>query len=124
MRLSEIKGEDALDVIAEILEPAATILADAEVKAVIDARKPYIIIAKTILSRQKKAILEVLAVLNRKDPKEFKPSLIELPIMLIHLLEDIAENQELMSLFQSQNPMMGSVSSGSVTENTKETEGI
>jgi len=124
MRLSEIKGEDALDVIAEILDPAATILADAEVKAVIESRKPYIIIAKTILSRQKKAILEVLAVLNRKDPKEFKPSLIELPIMLIHLLEDIAENQELMSLFQSQNPMMESVSSGSVTENTKETEGI
>ena len=124
MRLSEIYGEDAIDVIAEILEPAATILADAEVKAVIESRKPYIIVAKTILSRQKKAILEVLAVLNRKDPKEFKPSLIELPIMLIHLLEDIAENQELMSLFQSRNPMMGSVSSGSVTENTKETEGM
>lgn len=124
MRLSEIKGEDALDVIAEILDPAATLLADAEVQAVIESRKPYIIIAKTILSRQKKAILEILAILDRKDPKEYKPSLIELPVKLIQLLEDILENEELMSLFHSQNPMMGSVSSGSVMENTKETEGI
>lgn len=124
MRLSEIKGEEALDVIAEILEPAATILADEEVKAAIESRKPYILIAKVILSRQKKAILEVLAILERKNPNEFKPSLIELPIMLIHLLEDIAENEELISLFHSQGPMMGSVSSGSVMENTKETEEI
>ena len=124
MRLSEIKGEDAIDVIAEILEPAATILADPEVKASMESKKPYILIAKTILKRQKKAILEVLAILDRKNPEEFKPSLIELPIMLVHLLEDIAENKELASLFHSQNPMMGSVSSGSVTENTKETEGM
>lgn len=122
MRLSEITGVDAIDVIAEILEPVATILADEEIRKTIEARKPYLIIAKVILKRQKEAILEVLAILNQTDPREFKPSLIELPIMLVQLIQDIMENEELVSLFHLQEQMKASVSSIPVMETTEGTE--
>lgn len=122
MRLSEIKGVDAIDVIADIIDPVTVILADEEVKKVIESKQPKLIIAKTILKRQKAAILEVLAILNKEDPKTFNPSLIALPIMLVQLLQDVEENEELKSLFTSQEQMTASVSSFPVMATTQGTE--
>lgn len=123
-KISEITGENAIDVIADILDPLSIILADKEVEKTIKAQVPLIIKVQVVLKRQKKAILEVLAILNQKDPKEFNPSLIELPIMLMNLLKDIEDNPELASLFQSQGQTTTNVSFGSVMEDTQETEGI
>lgn len=122
MKLSEIKGVDAIDAIADILEPVAVIFADEEIQKAIKAQKPYIIIAQIILKRQKEAILEVLAVLNGADPKTFKPSLIELPIMLMQLVQEVAENKELVGLFHLQEQMTASVSSIPATPTTEGTE--
>lgn len=122
MRLSEIKGVDAIDVIADIIEPVTVILADEEIQQVITEKKPTLLIAKTILKNQKEAILEVLAVLHKENPKEFKPSLIELPIMLVQLIQDLMDNKELVDLFQSQEMTTASVSSFPVMQNTEVTE--
>lgn len=122
MRLSEIKGTDAIDVIADIIDPVTVILADKEIQEVIESRKPYLLIAKTILKNQKEAILEVLAVLHKENPKEFKPSLIELPIMLVQLVQDVMNNKELVDLFQLQGVKTASVSSFPAMQNTEGTE--
>lgn len=122
MKLSEIKGVDAVDAIADILEPVAVIFADEEIQKAIKVQKPYIIITQIILKRQKEAILEVLAILNGADPKEFKPSLIELPIMLMQLVQEVTENKELASLFCLQEQMTASVSSIPATPTTEGTE--
>lgn len=122
MRLSEIKGLDAIDVIADIIDPVTVILADKEIEEAIESRKPYLLIAKTILKNQKEAILEVLAVLHKEDPKEFKPSLIELPIMLVQLVQDVMNNKELVDLFQLQGVKTASVSSFPAMQNTEGTE--
>lgn len=122
MKLSQIKGVDAVEAIADILEPVAVIFADEEIQNAIKAKKPYIIITQIILKRQKEAILEVLAVLNGADPKEFKPSLIELPIMLMQLVQEVTENEELASLFHLQEQMTASVSSIPATPTTEGTE--
>ena len=122
MRLSEIKGVDAIDVIADIIDPVTVILADKEIQEAIETKKPYLLIAKTILKNQKEAILEVLAVLHKEDPKEFKPSLIELPIMLVQLVQDVMDNKELVDLFQLQGVKMASVSSFPAMQNTEGTE--
>ena len=122
MRLSEIKGTDAIDVIADIIDPVTVILADKEIQEAIESRKPYLLIAKTILKNQKEAILEVLAVLHKEDPKEFKPSLIELPIMLVQLVQDVMNNKELVDLFQLQGVKTASVSSFPAMQNTEGTE--
>ena len=122
MRLSEIKGVDAIDVLADIIDPVAEILADEEIKKVIAENKPKIIIAKTILKQKNKEILEILAVLNGEDPKTYKPSLIQLPIMLLGLISDVMENKELTDLFQLQEQMRAGVSSIPATVTTEETE--
>lgn len=124
MRLSEIKGEMAIDTIANIMDPLVTLLSDTEIRDTVRSTKSKLIIGKVILTRQKKAILEILAYLNGENPEDFNPSLIELPIMIKHLIEDIAENEELMELFRSQSLKTEGASSGSVTEPTTETEEI
>lgn len=122
MKLSEIRGVDAIDVIADIIDPVTVIMADADIKEVISQKKPTLIIAKVVLKKQKRAILDILAILNNEDPKTFNPSIIELPIMLVNLINDIEGDKELMDLFHSQPQMMASVSSGAVTQNTEGTE--
>ena len=124
MKLSEIKGVDAIEVVADIIDPVTSIMADEEVKklAEMKPKPPTLLIAKTILKRQKKAILEILAILHGEDPKTYNPSLIELPILLVNLINEIQSNEELKSLFHSQPQMSSSVSSGAVMENTEETK--
>lgn len=124
LKLSEIKGDNAIDVIADILDPVAVMLADKEVEKTIKSKVPVIVKAQVILKRQKKAILEILAILNQVDPKEFNPSLIELPVMLMSVIQDIEAHPELKILFQSQGQMTTSVSSGAVMEPTQGTEEI
>lgn len=124
MKLSEIRGEDAIDVIADIIDPVTAIMADEEIQKMYrqSPRPATLTIAQTILKRQKKAILEILAYLNNEDPRTFKPSLIQLPIMLVGLINEVKENEELVSLFHSQPQMMASASFGAVTQTTEGTE--
>lgn len=124
MKLSEIQGEDAIDVIADLIDPIAIMFADKKVEETIKSQVPIIVKAKVILKRQKKAILEVLAILNQTDPKDFKPSLIELPIMLVNLLQDIEDNPELKDLFSSQGQKITNVPFGSAMVTTQVTEEI
>lgn len=124
MKISEIKGVDAIDVIADIIDPVTAIMADIEIKKAAQAKKPTIVIVKLLLKRHKESILEILAYLRGENPKDFKPSLLELTVMLVSLINEISDNKELMSLFLSQPQMMASVSSGTVMVNTEETETI
>lgn len=113
-KISEIKGEDALDVLADIIDEIAVICTDKDFVNVIE-NDTQLNVVKYLMKNHKKEILKVLAVLDGCDPATYKPSLVEIPAMLIRLLNDPA----ISSLFRSE----GSVtSSGSVTESTEETE--
>ena len=96
------------------------ILADEVIQNDIQAKKPTLITVKDLLKFHKKECLEVLAYLNMEDPETFKPSLIELPKMLIEVLQD----EEVIDLFQSQGQMKEDASFGSATENIEETEEV
>lgn len=74
------------------------------------------------MKKKKKEILEILAVMHGENPETFSPSLIELPIMLVNLINEVQNNEELMSLFRSQHQMISNVSFGAVMGNTEETE--
>lgn len=113
MKLSDIKGERALEVLADIIDPATSIIADDEIVSIYKSKKPRILLAKKVIANHKKEILTILAILEGKDPKTYQPSLVQLPKMILDLIND----EELASLFTSQNQMKGNVSSGSVTEN-------
>lgn len=117
MKLSEIKGEAAIEVIALIIEPATEIMTDVEFRDV--ARKRNIPKAASIaLKNHKKAVLEILAALDGEDPETYNPSLLSIPAKLLELLND----PELTALFSPQDQISETKSSGPVSENTEDRE--
>lgn len=75
MKLSEIKGEAALDVLADVMDPLTALLADPNVKKVVEGKKPKLIIAKSLIKDHKKEIVEIFAILNQKTPEEYMESM-------------------------------------------------
>ena len=113
-KLSEIKGEDALTVLADLIEPASEIGTD---KVFVDlARKgDRIACVRHVLKAHNRAVLTIMAILEGEDPKTYSPPLLRLPAMLL----DIFNDPDLTALFTSGQTV---TSSGSAMENTGETE--
>ena len=115
MKLSEIKGEDAIDVLVDIIDPITVISAD---KAITEgygklSRLEFI---KLLLKSHKREVIEIMAGLDRTPVDEYEVNLITLPSKLAELISDPA----LASFFPSAGQTM--TSSGSATENTEEEE--
>lgn len=115
MKLSEIKGEKAIEVIAEIIEPATEILADPKVKLAARAKKIPTAVALA-LKNHPKAVLHLLAALDGEDPETYKPSLVEIPKNLLELFND----PELASLFTYSDQTEAAESPGPQSENTED----
>jgi hypothetical protein len=111
-KISEIKGEDALDVLADLLDPVSEICVDEKVKELFKKRKK-LNLAAYILKEHKKSILTILALLEGVKPDEYKPSLAVLPVLVLQLLND----PDVIAVFQSAGL---ETFSGSATENTQE----
>lgn len=120
MKLSEYKGEQALDMLADLIEPAAAIMADKEISNAVKANLPKIKIVKTAIKNHKPEVIEIMAILDGEDPKEYaeKVNLFTLPAKLLEILND----PDLMSLFTLQGQNKEETNSGSATENTEESE--
>lgn len=116
MRLSDYRGEDAIDLLADIIDPATEILGDTEFRDAVRAKMPRMTLVKMVLKKHKKEILEIMAIIDGEDPETYKPSALTLPVKLMDMLND----EELMQLFQSQGQTGEDVPSGSATENTEE----
>lgn len=115
MRLSEIEGEQALDVLADIIDPIAEIATDEKVQNIYNSGEPKIMIAKEMLKNHKKAVIQIMAALDGEDPETYRFTLTSLPAKVMDILND----PELEQLFQSQGQMKDKPSSGSATENTE-----
>ena len=115
-KLSEYKDEEALDLLADILEPAANILAD---KAVQEAWENgnRLKFAGTVIKKHKKEVIQILATLDGVPVTEFHCNVFTLPARIIEITND----KELLNFFTSQvQEMTESISSGRVMENTEE----
>lgn len=117
MKLSEIKGERALAVIADLIDPVGEMVQDKGFKAVIDSGDKLAVV-KYLLKSHSKNVIKVLALINDEDPETYEPTLIQLPMMVMELFED----PDVMRLFglRSQNTELAS--SGSATVNTEANE--
>jgi len=117
MKLSEIKGEKALDVLADIIEPVANIMADGKVEKIYNSNQPRIKLVQHILKHNKKDVITILAILDGENPKTYaeKVTVTTLPMKLLELIND----QDLIAVFRSQGQTAEQTSSGSVTENTE-----
>ena len=102
MRLSDIKGEAALDVFVNILDPASEIISDKEIYNAVQRNATKMELVKIAISNHKHAILEILAALDGKTVDEYEVNVLTLPKKLIEMLND----PELAVLFQSQGQTM------------------
>ena len=94
MKLSEIKGDDAIDIVAEMIDPVTEILADEEIVSAYRSGKPDLLLIKMVLKNHKKAIKTILALLNGENPETYEPNILVLPFMI----KDLISDEEFMSL--------------------------
>lgn len=111
MKLTEIKGEKAIEMIADLIDPIAKIANDDKFRKLLEANKTAEA-AKILLKEHSKEVLVCMAVLHDEDPETYQPNLVTLPAMLLELLN----TPELVELFYSGGTV---TSSGSPTENTE-----
>lgn len=118
MRLSDFKDDEALEVLADILEPVGDILSDEEIERMRNAKVNRIKIISYAIKHHKKAVIEILARLDCTPVEEFHVNAVTLPIKLLTLIND----PEVQSLFTSQGQNSGGTGFGSAMESTKEEE--
>jgi len=113
MKLSEIKGERALEVLADLIEPIKILATDEKFRT--ELSKDKLSGIKYLLKNQSKTIITVLAIVNGEDPETYEPNLLTLPMTLIEFFND----PSIMELFGLQSQTSEKTSSGSVTVNTE-----
>lgn len=121
MRLTDIKGEEALDFLADIMDPIISIMSDKEVQDAFRADDRLTAI-KLLLRSHKKETIQIMAIMDGEgDAVEAyteKVNILTLPKKLLALFND----PEVMALFTSQGQMTDGADSGPVTESTGETD--
>ena len=113
MKLSDLKGEAALDALADLIEPVSEIITDKEFVSLARTNAPRTKLVKAAIKNHKKAVIEILAILDGESPDTYKVSILTLPKKLIEVFND----PDVISLFRSQGQTV--TSSGSATENTE-----
>lgn len=116
--LSDYKGDEAIELWADLLDPLTKIIGDDEVRKVVGSGESKIAIAKVILKSHKEETVEIL---TRIDPEPING--LTIVLRLVHLLADIGSNDEVKSFFGfAEQAKMDNESFGSPTESTKEEE--
>ena len=117
-KLSSYKDDEALDILADIMEPAAEILSDPAVKEAW-ATGNRLKVAKVAIKGHKAQVMEILAVMEGVPVEEYHCNVFTMPMRVIEVLND----KELLSVFTSQaQEIMQSISSTPVTATTKAKE--
>ena len=112
-KLSEIKNEDALDVLADLLDPVAELSKDENLKKIYRAEGRLKAIQYAI-KNHKRAVLFTLATLDGVNPDYYEINVIQIPLKITELLND----EDMVNFFQSQGLTISDESSGSATEST------
>ena len=114
-QLSDFKNEEALDLLVDLIDPAADIFSDKKIVDIIRGEGSKIEAVKVAIKEHKAAVMQIMAALDGVPVEEYSCNVFTLPIKLLEILND----KELISFFTSQVQMMEETSSGPVTESTK-----
>jgi len=115
MKIAEYTGVDAIELLADIMEPVSEILQDTEIFKVVQSGANNLKIVQVILKRHKEKVLEIMAIVDQEDPETYKPNIFVLPMRLIELFSQ----PEMRALFIGQGQKKDGERSGSATENTE-----
>lgn len=117
MSLSEIRGESAIDLLADLMEPASVILSDEEVqKAFRTNGNEHVKTAIVILRRHGKETLEVLAAVNQTPLEEYDPN----PWDILRSAVEVLADPGLTNFFTLQGQKKAEKSSGPVSGSTED----
>ena len=114
MKLSEYQGESALDLLADLIEPAGEIMSDKEIGEVFKKNRFKAI--GLAIRNHKKAVMQIMATMDGVPVDEYKCNVLTLPVKVLELLND----QDLIQLFTYQGQTGDAKSSGSASGNTGE----
>ena len=114
MKLSEYQGEAALDILADLIEPAGEIMSDKQIGDVFKENRFKAI--GLAIKNHKRAVMQILATMDGVSVDEYKCNVFTLPATILELLND----SELIQLFTYQGQTGDANSSGSASENTEE----
>ena len=114
-KLSEYKDEEALDLLAALLEPCVELFSDKALTDLIREKDKAKGVSYAI-KHHKAEVVQIMATLENVPVKDFHYNVFTLPMMCLNVLND----QELMSFFTSAVRMDLATNSGDVTENTEE----
>ena len=114
MKLSEYQGEAALDILADLIEPAGEIMTDKEICEVFKKNRFKAI--GLAIKNHKKAVMKIMATMDGVPVDEYKCNVFTLPVKILELLND----PDIVQLFTYQGQTGDANSSGSASENTEE----
>lgn len=111
-RLSDYKGDEAIELWADLIDPLVVILSDKKIAKTVQSGKPKIQIAKEVLKEHKSEAIEILL---RIDPEPING--LNIILRLVNLLSEIGENEEVKCFFGfAEQVKKDAASSGCVTE--------
>lgn len=120
MKLSDYKGEKAVEVFADLLEPVAKIFGDKEIADMVRANEPKLKIIQKALKNHAKEVIQAMAILDDVPVEGYNPSFMEIPARLLEMLND----SKMEELFTSQSQTADKTSSGSATVSTGASENL
>lgn len=118
-RLQDIKGLEAMDALADLLDPVTELVKKPEILKVIDENGLNDIeTIKALIKGGKMEVLQILAILDGRPIEEFLETfdILTLPVMLYQTFNDDA----LQAVFTSQGQNEAVKSSGLAMESTEE----
>lgn len=95
--ISDFKNEDAIDLIADLIEPVSRILQDEAIKEDITIKEKQMSAIKKALKTHKSDILEIMARLEGVEVKDLNAT----PISLIGKCIQILNDKEMMDFLSS-----------------------
>lgn len=118
-KLQEIKGEEALDVMVQIIEPLSKIAKDKTVqRAITNDSYKSIAFVKHVIEKHKKEIISIMAIIDGKSYDDFVETfnILTLPALLIETFND----PDIIALFPSATQIMDVNTSTLHMESTEE----
>ena len=109
MKLSEYQGESALDLLADLIEPAGEIMSDKEIGEVFKKNRFKAI--GIAIKNHKKAVMQIMAAMDGVPVDEYKCNVFTLPVKILELLND----RDIVQLLTYQGQTGDANSSGSAS---------
>lgn len=108
MKISDIKNEEAIDLLIDCVDPAVNIFSDEKFREKLkkaETTKGKISAAKYAIKNHKKDVIELLAVLNGQAVEEYSANVFEMMVQILEIFNDENMQDFFVSLAQNSDEM-------------------